>query len=99
MTWKKIGDAASNVVRMLREDKEEDNPPEYNVLCDGLGSIVDDAVDENIPPWVVATALLHSLAGLISQMDPKADEEVELWLMRSVPAIFEWAERLREGAA
>jgi hypothetical protein len=32
-------------------------------------------------------------------MDPKADEEVELWLMRSVPAIFEWAERLREGAA
>jgi hypothetical protein len=99
MTWKKIGDAASNVVRVLREDKEEDIPPSYHTLCDGFGSIADDAINENIAPWVVATALLHSLASLISQMDPKADEEVELWLLRSVPKIFEWAAQLREGAA
>jgi hypothetical protein len=95
--WRKLGDAASNVVELIRADKGN-APPEYCELCDDFAATVDMAIEADIPSYVVLTAICHALSHTIAQMNPLADAEIQPWLSNNVPKIMSWAARWREQA-
>jgi hypothetical protein len=92
--WRKIGDAASNMVEPARKRKA---PPAPGKICDRLMTLVDRAKGgDELNPVDVMDASLMAITYVAAQMPGAGDAQTKRHLSRAAPKIMTWAASLRE---